>query len=115
MNSQIEERAQDAPHGGQLIGRDGAKTAVKALIRHRTRVLGPGERRKLAQHPCRRKLGGPGITWIPIDGLPVMFSALVWRTAAETPVVRVRRPHPGNPGRHLVKSRTKPNTESGSS
>ena len=46
---QIQERTQDAPHGGQLIRRDGAKTAVKALICHRARVFGPGEGGKLAQ------------------------------------------------------------------
>jgi len=40
---------QDAPHGGQLIGRDGAKTAVKALVRYRSRVFGPREGGKLAQ------------------------------------------------------------------
>jgi hypothetical protein len=47
--SKIQECAQDAPHGGQLIGCDGAKTAVKALICHRPRVFGPGEGGKLAK------------------------------------------------------------------
>src|ERR1700680_1595628 len=46
---QIQECAQDAPHGGQFIGSDGAKTAVKALIYHRPRVFRPGEGGKLAQ------------------------------------------------------------------
>ena len=49
VNLQIQECAQDAAHGGQLIGRDGAKTAVKTLICHRPRVFGPGEGGKLAQ------------------------------------------------------------------
>ena len=48
-NLQIQECAQDAPHGGELIGSDGAKAAVKALICHGPRVFGPGEGGKLAQ------------------------------------------------------------------
>jgi hypothetical protein len=47
--SEIQERAQDAPHGGQLIGCDGAKAVVEALICHRPHVFGPGEGGKLAQ------------------------------------------------------------------
>jgi len=48
-NLQIQERAQDAPYGSQFIRSDRAKTAVKALICHRPRVLGPGEGGELAQ------------------------------------------------------------------
>src|SRR6266508_3066330 len=46
---QIQECTQDAAHGGQLIGGDGAKTAIKSLICYRPRVFGPGERGELAQ------------------------------------------------------------------
>ena len=46
---QILERTQDAPYGGQLIGRDGTKTVVKALVGNCTSVLGPTEGRKLGQ------------------------------------------------------------------
>ena len=47
--SEIQECAQDAPHGEQLIGCDGAKAVVEALICHRPHVFGPGEGGKLAQ------------------------------------------------------------------
>jgi hypothetical protein len=46
---QIQECVQDAPHGGQLIGCDGAEAVVEALICHRPHVFGPGEGGKLAQ------------------------------------------------------------------
>ena len=46
---QIQESTQDTSHGSQFMGCDGAKTAVKALIRDRPGVFGPGEGRELAQ------------------------------------------------------------------
>jgi len=46
-NLQIQERAQDPPHGSQLIGHDGAKAAVKALICDGPRVFPAGMREAL--------------------------------------------------------------------
>jgi len=47
--SEIQECAQNAPHGEQFIGCDSAKAVVEALICHRPHVFGPGEGGKLAQ------------------------------------------------------------------
>lgn len=46
---QVQERAKDAPDGGQLAGADCTETVVQALVGHRARVLGPRVGRKFGQ------------------------------------------------------------------
>lgn len=46
---QVQERAQDAPNGGQLAWGDSTETVIETLVCHRARVFWLGEGGELAQ------------------------------------------------------------------